>query len=225
MECNWSSTIKTALAKWSWLGWNDALTSGYAKQLLKCLLKVGVNKQNKKKGQNVKILLKIFQPWQATVKKWVIFDKYISQTEKIQSTCKFIKKKKNKLSKKDRILFSKLCLQITSIKYSHLRKAIQHILLLPSPKHTSICPVVMVASMPFSSCHALSGFPTPSWKQKHLCQPMWLVRLCNLTQSSKLGITELIYSDDSDLNLGLCGKGGGEHKRMCWHHFPLIFII
>ena len=53
------------------------MTSGYAKQLLKSLLKVGVNKQNKKKGQNVKILLKIFQPWQATVKKWVIFDRLV----------------------------------------------------------------------------------------------------------------------------------------------------
>lgn len=30
--------------------------------------------------------------------------------------------------------------------------------------------------------------------------------------SDKLGDTRLIYSGESDVNLGLCGEGGGEHS-------------
>lgn len=41
--------------------------------------------------------------------------------------------------------------------------------------------MVVKAQCLFSSCDVLSGFPIPSWKYKHLCQPVWWLR--NLTQA------------------------------------------
>lgn len=39
-------------------------------------------------------------------------------------------------------------------------------------------------------------------------------RVVVMQANSSWEITELIYSGDSDLDLGLCGEGGGEHNFM-----------